>query len=90
MAEYGLYGAMVRHSLPLPPHLADASSARWLLGMYKKAGHAEKCGKDENNDDEARNQSIANLRQKAEAHSKNLENEKTSANSKLQNDDVSS
>ena len=57
--------------------------------MYKKAGHAEKCGKDESNDDEARNQSIANLRQKAEAHNKNLENEKTSASGKLQNDDVS-
>jgi homeobox protein 2 len=90
MAEYGLYGAMVRHSLPLPPHLADATSARWLLGMYKKAGHAEKSGKDENNDDEARNLSIANLRQKAEVHSKNLESEKTSEDSKMQNDDVSS
>jgi hypothetical protein len=89
MAEYGLYGAMVRHSLPLPPHLADATSARWLLGMYKKAGHVEKSGKDESNDDEARNMSIANLRQKAEAHSKNLENEKTSEDSKIESEDIS-
>lgn len=77
MAEYGLYGAMVRHSLPLPPHLADATSARWLLGMYKKAGHTDKPGKDDSNE-EVRNLSIATLRQKAEAHSKNLENEKIS------------
>ena len=47
-------------------------------------------GKDESNDDEARNMSIANLRLKAEAHSKNLENEKTSEDSKMQSDDVSS
>lgn len=86
MAEYGLYGAMVRHSLPLPPHLADATSARWLLGMYKKAGHAEKTGKDQDNDDEVRNLSIANLRQKAEAHSKNLESEKTCERSTMQID----
>ena len=72
MAEYGLYGAMVRHSLPLPPHLSDATSARWLLGMYKKNGQGEQSGKDEKNDEEARIMSIANLRKKAEAHSKNL------------------
>ena len=91
MAEYGLYGAMVRHSLPLPPHLADATSARWLLGMYKKAGHSEKTGKSENNDDEAaRNLSIADLRHKAEEHTKNLENEKTFEDSNMENDDVSS
>ena len=40
MAEYGLYGAMVRHSLPLPETIlktvkdgkVDDSSAPWLLG----------------------------------------------------------
>ncbi|GAA53876.1 visual system homeobox 1 [Clonorchis sinensis] len=39
MAEYGLYGAMVRHSLPLPKTILKAavendgeSCARWLLG----------------------------------------------------------
>ena len=43
MAEYGLYGAMVRHSLPLPETLTankkeestaeiDESAAPWLLG----------------------------------------------------------
>ena len=45
MAEYGLYGAMVRHSLPLPdtltnkkedPAEVDESAAPWLLGMYKE------------------------------------------------------
>ena len=42
MAEYGLYGAMVRHSLPLPETIkktakdADPndSCAPWLLGEF--------------------------------------------------------
>ena len=44
MAEYGLYGAMVRHSLPLPETIVksaeegvDGSCAPWLLGMHKKS-----------------------------------------------------
>ena len=44
MAEYGLYGAMVRHSLPLPDTIVksakdgvDASCAPWLLGMHRKS-----------------------------------------------------
>ncbi len=37
MAEYGLYGAMVRHSLPLPETIlksaeVDECVAPWLLG----------------------------------------------------------
>jgi len=39
MAEYGLYGAMVRHSLPLPENIVksaeegiEESNAPWLLG----------------------------------------------------------
>lgn len=39
MAEYGLYGAMVRHSLPLPETILqsakngiESSCAPWLLG----------------------------------------------------------
>ena len=44
MAEYGLYGAMVRHSLPLPESIVasakDAgimeSSAPWLLSELFK------------------------------------------------------
>lgn len=40
MAEYGLYGAMVRHSLPLPDSIlksakeGEAQCAPWLLGRY--------------------------------------------------------
>ena len=43
MAEYGLYGAMVRHSLPLPESIrktkgenevGDNSCAPWLLGKF--------------------------------------------------------
>ncbi|CAL1578464.1 unnamed protein product [Knipowitschia caucasica] len=49
MAEYGLYGAMVRHSIPLPESLLKSaregavSSAPWLLGMHKKSLETRKC-----------------------------------------------
>lgn len=43
MAEYGLYGAMVRHSLPLPETIVKSaekgtndSCAPWLLGKAYK------------------------------------------------------
>uniref|UniRef100_A0A336MHX6 Visual system homeobox 2 n=1 Tax=Culicoides sonorensis TaxID=179676 RepID=A0A336MHX6_CULSO len=44
MAEYGLYGAMVRHSLPLPDTILKSakeneSVAPWLLGMEAKSMH---------------------------------------------------
>ncbi|PVD26305.1 hypothetical protein C0Q70_13976 [Pomacea canaliculata] len=49
MAEYGLYGAMVRHALPLPEsilksaeHGIENSAAPWLLGMHKKSIEASK------------------------------------------------
>jgi len=39
MAEYGLYGAMVRHSLPLPDTILKSAKendgvAPWLLGNF--------------------------------------------------------
>ncbi|KAL3873122.1 hypothetical protein ACJMK2_036278 [Sinanodonta woodiana] len=44
MAEYGLYGAMVRHSLPLPETILKSARegnleacAPWLLSMHKKS-----------------------------------------------------
>lgn len=51
MAEYGLYGAMVRHSIPLPESILNSaknglvgSCAPWLLGMHKKSMEmAKKC-----------------------------------------------
>ncbi|XP_067126452.1 visual system homeobox 2-like isoform X2 [Centruroides vittatus] len=53
MAEYGLYGAMVRHSLPLPDSIlksakeGDMSScAPWLLGMHRKSLEAAEKLKD--------------------------------------------
>ncbi|PAV90408.1 hypothetical protein WR25_17049 [Diploscapter pachys] len=63
MAEYGLYGAMVRHSLPLPETItktAEAdpqnSAAPWLLGMHKKsleaAAHLEQVEKQMGDSDE--------------------------------------
>ncbi|XP_060575679.1 visual system homeobox 2-like isoform X1 [Ruditapes philippinarum] len=48
MAEYGLYGAMVRHSLPLPETILKSakegvmdSCAPWLLSMHKKSIEAQ-------------------------------------------------
>ncbi|XP_051839568.1 visual system homeobox 1-like [Antechinus flavipes] len=44
MAEFGLYAAMVRHSIPLPESIINSaksglvgSCAPWLLGMHKKS-----------------------------------------------------
>ncbi|XP_055593338.1 visual system homeobox 2-like isoform X2 [Uranotaenia lowii] len=59
MAEYGLYGAMVRHSLPLPDTILKSakeneSVAPWLLGMHKKSLEAAEALKssEENSDRE--------------------------------------
>lgn len=45
MAEYGLYGAMVRHSLPLPESIlksakdgVEGSFAPWLLSRFSSDG----------------------------------------------------
>ncbi|XP_076345722.1 uncharacterized protein LOC143244612 isoform X2 [Tachypleus tridentatus] len=65
MAEYGLYGAMVRHSLPLPDSITrnnkggEVSCAPWLLGMYRKSQEAAEKLKDsdsstDNNEHEVR------------------------------------
>lgn len=49
MAEYGLYGAMVRHSIPLPESILKSakdgvtdSYAPWLLGMSGGQGSGVK------------------------------------------------
>uniref|UniRef100_T1GIL5 CVC domain-containing protein n=1 Tax=Megaselia scalaris TaxID=36166 RepID=T1GIL5_MEGSC len=57
MAEYGLYGAMVRHSLPLPDTILksakeDESVAPWLLGMHKKSIEAADILKSDESDRE--------------------------------------
>ena len=63
MAEYGLYGAMVRHSLPLPDTIVksakdgiDSSCAPWLLGMHRKSLEAaeqlKKMVKDDGEEDD--------------------------------------
>jgi len=56
MAEYGLYGAMVRHSLPLPDSIVKSahngvedSLAPWLLSEYTSrpvfsASNSNHCG----------------------------------------------
>nr|CAH7745515.1 unnamed protein product [Callosobruchus chinensis] len=53
MAEYGLYGAMVRHSLPLPETILKSAKenecvAPWLLGMHRKSLEAAEHLKDDN------------------------------------------
>ncbi|KAM8774526.1 visual system homeobox 1 [Rhynchonycteris naso] len=55
MAEYGLYGAMVRHCVPLPDSILNSAGSRlasfcvpWLLGMHKKStGMLRKPGSEE-------------------------------------------
>ncbi|XP_077365892.1 visual system homeobox 2-like isoform X2 [Festucalex cinctus] len=54
MAEYGLYGAMVRHSIPLPESILKSakegvteSYAPWLLGMHKKSVEMPRSPQDE-------------------------------------------
>ncbi|KDR24461.1 Visual system homeobox 2 [Zootermopsis nevadensis] len=53
MAEYGLYGAMVRHSLPLPETILKSAKesnecvAPWLLGMHRKSIEAAEQLKDD-------------------------------------------
>jgi homeobox protein 2 len=49
MAEYGLYGAMVRHSIPLPESILKSakegvvdSCAPWLLGKALQASDKKK------------------------------------------------
>ncbi|CAG7689969.1 unnamed protein product [Allacma fusca] len=67
MAEYGLYGAMVRHSLPLPETILKSGKdstecvAPWLLGMHRKSLEAADQLKepDDNNRKESHNNSIS-------------------------------
>ncbi|XP_013411086.1 visual system homeobox 2-like [Lingula anatina] len=84
MAEYGLYGAMVRHSLPLPEAViksaeeeGENNSAPWLLGMHKKSAEVNSSMKNEGGErpvsiadkDSFRTESIATLRAKAQEYS---------------------
>ncbi|XP_028983547.1 visual system homeobox 1 isoform X2 [Betta splendens] len=65
MAEYGLYGAMVRHSIPLPESILNSakngmmgSCAPWLLGMHKKSLEMAKKGSSTSESDSARSDSF--------------------------------
>uniref|UniRef100_A0A8C8H5Q7 Visual system homeobox 2 n=1 Tax=Oncorhynchus tshawytscha TaxID=74940 RepID=A0A8C8H5Q7_ONCTS len=81
MAEYGLYGAMVRHSIPLPESILKSakdgimdSCAPWLLGKRKVEEEEEEEERRENtrspiSKEELRENSIAALRAKALEHS---------------------
>ncbi|CAH2253353.1 visual system homeobox 1 [Pelobates cultripes] len=83
MAEYGLYGAMVRHSIPLPESIINSaknglvgSCAPWLLGMHKKSVDITR--KDEIDEAEAesfraRHQNEALLSKEAESQRRSLQ-----------------
>uniref|UniRef100_A0A3B4B432 Visual system homeobox 2 n=1 Tax=Periophthalmus magnuspinnatus TaxID=409849 RepID=A0A3B4B432_9GOBI len=65
MAEYGLYGAMVRHSIPLPESILKSakdgimeSCAPWLLGMHKKSMEGGRNGEADAEDKRAESKSI--------------------------------
>ncbi|KAJ8309279.1 hypothetical protein KUTeg_014153 [Tegillarca granosa] len=76
MAEYGLYGAMVRHSLPLPETILKTakeggmdSCAPWLLSMHKKSMEAAEKLK---SDDEDTDIDPSELRDKEEIRSESI------------------
>ncbi|XP_036359363.1 visual system homeobox 2-like [Octopus sinensis] len=84
MAEYGLYGAMVRHSLPLPESILKSakdgvmeSCAPWLLSMHKKSLEAAEKLKDvddvsDDNKNESSNGSSQPTRDKEELRSESI------------------
>ncbi|CAB3401341.1 unnamed protein product [Caenorhabditis bovis] len=87
MAEYGLYGAMVRHSLPLPETITKSvestdpqqSAAPWLLGMHKKSIEAaahlesvEKTGDISESDDDDRSGSLTTSNNDYKTQSNNI------------------
>ncbi|XP_046352222.2 visual system homeobox 2-like [Haliotis rufescens] len=76
MAEYGLYGAMVRHSLPLPETILKSgkegvldSSAPWLLSMYRKSSDPQTRLK---SDDEESRDCIPEVKDKEELRSESI------------------
>ncbi|XP_030050729.1 visual system homeobox 1 [Microcaecilia unicolor] len=75
MAEYGLYGAMVRHSIPLPESIINSaksglmgSCAPWLLGMHKKSINITKKGEKEGVTESYRCECSNEENKKAEPH----------------------
>ncbi|KAK3608584.1 hypothetical protein CHS0354_042574 [Potamilus streckersoni] len=98
MAEYGLYGAMVRHSLPLPETILKSARegdletcAPWLLSMHKKSLDATQKQKDKGlciekmDADEFHSDSIASLRAKAKGHCEKLQSDLSSTDLKDRN-----
>ena len=87
MAEYGLYGAMVRHSLPLPDTIIksaengnDGSCAPWLLGMHRKSMEAAEHIRKQDESDQIVNSS-SELSESENANINNVNNFSTSSSS---------
>ncbi|XP_031626471.1 visual system homeobox 2-like isoform X2 [Contarinia nasturtii] len=96
MAEYGLYGAMVRHSLPLPDTIlksakesSDGSQvAPWLLGMHRKSLEAAEALKDDSggsdrDDEHSKASDISSTGNPSTKSTPNSKTKKTHANESL-------
>lgn len=89
MAEYGLYGAMVRHSLPLPDTIIksaengnDGSCAPWLLGMHRKSMEAaEHIRKQDESDQIVNSSSELSESENTNNHVNNIKNFSSSSSS---------
>ncbi|XP_061646688.1 visual system homeobox 1 isoform X2 [Phyllopteryx taeniolatus] len=99
MAEYGLYGAMVRHSIPLPESILNSakngmmgSCAPWLLGMHKKSLEMSKktstCCADRSDSKRSSEEGQENAAAAAEEEEEEEEAMDLSSSSKQQQDDV--
>ncbi|XP_042337480.1 visual system homeobox 1, partial [Plectropomus leopardus] len=87
MAEYGLYGAMVRHSIPLPESILNSakngmmgSCAPWLLGepharMHKKSLEMSKKCPSPRESDSARPDSFCDAERRGSSEAREEEEE---------------
>ncbi|XP_052127948.1 visual system homeobox 2-like isoform X3 [Frankliniella occidentalis] len=93
MAEYGLYGAMVRHSLPLPDTILKSAKenecvAPWLLaGMHRKSLEAAEHLKDDS-DREGEKEGDKDADKDGEEHDEDLD-KSTDKSSELTNGSAS-
>nr|XP_020485609.1 visual system homeobox 2 [Labrus bergylta] len=101
MAEYGLYGAMVRHSIPLPESILKSakdgimeSCAPWLLGMHKKSSEAAvppptgKCDEQQQQQQQQQQQPSSQRAEEAEAEEKRSEVTSTISKEELRENSI--
>ncbi|KAM6968693.1 visual system homeobox 2 isoform 2-T2 [Tautogolabrus adspersus] len=95
MAEYGLYGAMVRHSIPLPESILKSakdgimeSCAPWLLGMHKKSTEATVPPPTGKCDEQQQQQPSSQMAEEAEAEEKRSEVKSTISKEELRENSI--